>query len=59
MDNNNKMKDVLTGGAMGGDSVDLILKAIDDMQEKIGSDFDEKLKNFATLPSLKDLENEL
>ena len=31
MDNNNKMKDVMSVGGMSDNSVDLILKAIDDM----------------------------
>ena len=37
MDNNSKMRDVMSGGAMSDNSVDLILKAIDDMQSKIKS----------------------
>ena len=55
MDNNSKMRDVMSGGAMSDNSVDLILKAIDDMQSKIKSDFDEKLKNFVTIPDFREV----
>jgi len=55
MDNNNKMRDVMSGGAMSDNSVDLILKAIDDMQSKIKSDFDDKLKNFVTVIDFREV----
>ena len=42
------MKSALADSSMADDSVDLILKAINDMQDKINSDFDEKLKNYVT-----------
>lgn len=54
------MKDALNDSAnMSGDSVDLILKAIDDMQGKINAETDEKLKDLVDKNMLEDLENEL
>lgn len=43
MDNNSAMKDILGSSALSGDSIDMILKAINDMQDKINSGLDEKL----------------
>jgi len=59
MENNNHMKDIIGGGAMSDDSVDMILKAINDMQEKIKGEMDEKLKNYVMQPQLIDLENDM
>ena len=59
MENNNKMKDVIAGSNMADDSVNLILKAIDDMQEKIKGEVDDKLLNFVPLPTFKDAEAEI
>ena len=59
MENNNKMKDLLTGGAPLADTaVDTILQAIDDIQTKINSDFDTKLNNFVQTPLFQDAEIE-
>lgn len=44
---------------MSDNSVDLILKAIDDMQAKITSDVDERLQNFVNKPTFADLEQEV
>ena len=43
MDNNSAMKDILGSSALSSDSIDMILKAINDMQDKINSGLDEKL----------------
>jgi len=43
MENNNAMKDILGGSGMSNDSIDMILKAINDMQDKINNGIDEKL----------------
>lgn len=60
IENNNKMKDVLSEAAsLSDNSVDLILKAIDDMQSKINNEVDDKLQNYVTLPKLDDLEQEV
>lgn len=60
MDNNNKMKEVLTESAsMSENSVDLILKAIDDMQNKINLEVEEKLHVYVFKTDLDDLESEL
>lgn len=56
------MKEVLTGSGgdgMSDNSVDLILKAIDDMQTKINSEMEDKLQNFVTKPAFNDLEQEV
>lgn len=59
MDNNNKVKDLLTGGApMADTAVDTILQAIDDIQNKINSDFDAKLNNYVEKPIFEDSEIE-
>ena len=52
------MKDALTGGAMADSAVDTILQAINDMQDKIKSDFDEKLKNYVTMPVFMEADGE-
>lgn len=44
---------------MSDDSISMILKAINDMQDKINGDLDEKLKNYVTQPQFSELENEL
>ena len=59
MDNNSAMKDVMADSNMTSDSVDLILKAINDMQVKIMKEVDTKLVIFATTESLSDLEAEV
>ena len=58
MENNNAMKDALTGGDMGDNQVDAILKAINDMQDKINADIDEKLKNYVPMPLFLEAEAE-
>ena len=56
------MRSALTGGENGEglaeDSIELILKAINDMQEKIIGQVDDKLKNYVTLPEFRDLESD-
>ena len=52
------MKDALAGGPMADGAVDTILQAINDMQDKINSDFDEKLRNYVPMPLFQDAENE-
>ena len=59
MENNNKMKDVIAGSNMADDSVNLILKAIDDMQEKIKGEVDDKLENYVPMPTFRDAEAEI
>lgn len=59
MENNNAMKDILGGSGMSNDSIDMILKAINDMQDKINNGIDEKLQNYVTWPKFNDLEHEL
>ena len=59
MENGNKMKDALMGGALGDDSVEMILKAINDMQDKISEDMEEKLKNYTPLPLFQESETEM
>jgi len=56
IENGNKMKDALAGAAMADGSVDMILKAIEDMQDKVNSDMDDKLKNYTQLPLHENLE---
>ena len=58
MENNNAMKEALTGGDMGDNQVDAILKAINDMQDKINADIDEKLKNYVPMPLFLEAEAE-
>ena len=50
MENNNKMADALSDAKMGEGSIDVILKALDEMQTKINNEMDDKLKNYATQP---------
>ena len=51
------MKAALADSALTDNSVDLILKAINDMQDKITSDTDKKLENFVKKPEFNDLDN--
>ena len=57
MENANALKSAMTDSALGDNSVDLILKAINDMQDKINADTDKKLENFVQKPEFQDLEN--
>lgn len=59
MDNNSAMKDILGSSTLSSDSIDMILKAINDMQDKINSGLDEKLQNYVTWPKFNDLEHDL
>ena len=43
---------------MGDNQVDAILKAINDMQDKINADIDEKLKNYVPMPLFLEAEAE-
>ena len=53
------MKEALAGGAMADGAVETILKAINDMQDKINADFDEKLKNYVPMPLFQEADTEL
>ena len=44
------MSAAFAGGQMADSAVDTILKAINDMQDKINADFDEKLKKYVPMP---------
>jgi len=46
LENSNKMASALTDSSIGENSIELILKAINDMQDKIKADVDEKLTNY-------------
>lgn len=59
LENNNAMKDALAGAPMADNAVETILQAINDMQDKITADFDEKLKKYVLLPVFQDTEAEL
>ena len=43
LENKNAMKDIIASGDMDGNSMDRILKAIDDMGARINADTDNKL----------------
>ena len=43
---------------MADGAVDTILQAINDMQDKINADMDEKLKNYVPMPLFEDAEAE-
>ena len=47
----------MSDSALADNSVDLILKAINDMQDKINADTDKKLENYVQKPEFQDLEN--
>ena len=47
----------MTDSSLTDNSVDLILKAINDMQDKINAETDKKLMNFVQKPEFQDLEN--
>ena len=47
----------MTDSSLTDNSVDLILKAINDMQDKINADTDKKLEKFVQKPEFQDLEN--
>lgn len=53
------MASALTDSSIGENSIELILKAINDMQDKIKADVDEKLTNYVQMPDFTDLQNEL
>mmetsp|Transcript_31761 Transcript_31761/g.39513 ORF Transcript_31761/g.39513 Transcript_31761/m.39513 type:complete len:259 (-) Transcript_31761:226-1002(-) len=56
LENQNSMKAALADASLSDNSVDLILKAINDMQDKINAETEKKLGNFVRLPEFKDLE---
>ena len=47
----------MTDSSLTDNSVDLILKAINDMQDKINAETDKKLEKFVQKPEFQDLEN--
>ena len=57
MENANSLKAAMSDSALADNSVDLILKAINDMQDKINADTDKKLENYVQKPEFQDLEN--
>ena len=59
IENRGSIADALAGSGedMSDDKIDLILKAINDMQEKITDDFDKKLENFVQKPEFSDLDD--
>lgn len=59
MQNSNKMASALADSSISDNSIELILKAINDMQDKIKADFDEKLTNYVQMPDFSDIQNEL
>ena len=52
------MSAAFAGGEMADSAVDTILKAINDMQDKINADFDKKLKNYVPMPLFLEAEAE-
>ena len=58
MENNNTLSAAFAGGEMADSAVDTILKAINDMQDKINADFDKKLKNYVPMPLFLEAEAE-
>lgn len=59
MENNNKMADALADSKLAEGSIDVILKALDEMQTKIAAETDDKLKNYVTQPTFADLDQEV
>lgn len=57
MENANALKAAMTDSSLTDNSVDLILKAINDMQDKINAETDKKLEKFVQKPEFQDLEN--
>ena len=59
LENKGSIMDALTGPTdgtdMSDDKIDLILKAINDVQDKISEDFDKKLENYVQKPEFQDL----
>lgn len=60
LENKNAMKDIIAEGDMDGNSMDRILKAIDDMGTRINADTDNKLTNYVeTAPTFEDADAEI
>ena len=57
LENSNNMASALADANLGDNSVDLILKAIEDMQNKINAETDKKLSNYVKKPDFSDLES--
>ena len=54
------MKDIIASGDMDGNSMDRILKAIDDMGARINADTDNKLNNYVPkVPTFEDADAEI
>ena len=54
------MKDIIATGDMDGNSMDRILKAIDDMGARINADTDNKLNNYVPkAPTFEDADAEI
>ena len=53
------MKDIISEGDMDAGAMDRILKAIDDMQDKINARTDTKLNNYVPQPTFEEAENKL
>ena len=50
LENSASIASALSNVDVGDNQIDLILKAINDMQDKINADVDKKLENFVTHP---------
>ena len=50
LENSASIASALSNVDVGDNQIDLILKAINDMQDKINADVDKKLENFVTQP---------
>ena len=57
LENSNNMASALADANLGDNSVELILKAIEDMQTKINAETDKKLTNYVKKPDFSDLES--
>lgn len=55
LENKQVMKGVLQDSGLPDSSIDCILKAIDDMSDKIKTEMNEKLEDFVRMPEFKDL----
>jgi len=51
------MAEALSNVNMGDNSIEVILKAINDMQDKINAEVDKKLDNYVKSPDFKELES--
>lgn len=58
MNNSSKVRNVLEGTSLSNDQIDLIMGSIDEIQEKINTQTNQKLQDYVVTSKLTEMETE-